>query len=263
MRVVIFPEPGQQGKFWDALPNDWHLAHHQLRDELEQLGFTIGVWPCDVDKTHDVGLCFDFPRYPCDIPGRAVCVTLEPPVVHPRQYDKINGLPFQRVVTFAREFCDDQRVFWEPYPLIKYEGNLSEQRDKYICAVSGGAKDFPSVNIKGRIFESLYNARRLAYLSMGKDLDLYGVGWENDHEMLNAVNYKGAIENKIKTMSQYKHAIVFENCTCEGYASEKQHDAHQAGVIPITRGWTPDYPWEYAYSQAWAKRIAQHVKAII
>jgi hypothetical protein len=265
-KVIIFPEPGQEGrdKFLAKLPNGWERGNHQLLKELTDNGFEVDVWPCEVDKQKDVGLCFDFPRYPCDIPDRAMCVMLEPPVVHPRQYDKINGLPFKRILSFARDFCDYKRVFWEPYPITQYEGPPLVAADKYMCAVSGGGKDFASVSIHGRGYESLYQSRRHAYLAMGRDLDLYGFGWENDVEMRNSVNYRGPIPgHKVDIMSQYRFAIVFENCPCKGYASEKQYDAHAAGVTPILRGWKPDYPWEYAFTENWVKRVVKHLTAIV
>lgn len=284
MRVVIYPEPGQEGRFFEKMPNDWHIQHHQLRDELVTLGFTVEVWPVDAHKTHDVGLCFDFPKYPCLIPDRSLCVMLEPPVVYPRQYEKMNGLPFTRICTFARDFVDNRRVFYEPFPVVKYYGDMPWKipakdgmsytatemayrsivnRNKNICAISGGGKDFPTQMIDGRVYESYYNARRQTYLGLGKDLDLYGVGWEKDIEIINSVAYKGPIQgHKVPVMAKYKQAIVYENCYCEGYASEKQYDAYQAGVIPLVRGWKPDYPWEYAESGNWAKRIAKHAKEV-
>jgi len=264
--VVVYPEPGQEGKFFDKMPNDWHIMHHQLRDELTALDFEVHLWPEYTPNSHDVGLCFDFPYPPrvCTYPDKSLLVILEPPIIHPRQYEKMNGLPFTRICCGARDFCDEKRVFWEPFPVVKCNVDVSGiPRDKEICAVSGGGKNFPPVTINGREYMAYYHARKMVYVGLGKDLDLYGFGWESDYELINSVNYKGPIQgHKVPVMAQYKHAIVFENCYCEGWASEKQYDAYQAGVIPIIRGWRPDYPWEYAQSDQWAKRIASHVKAI-
>ena len=266
MKLIIYPEPGYEGwgKFLAEMPNGWEIGNYQLLQELKDNELEVDVWPCVVDKQKDAGLCLDFPKYPCDIPDRTVCVMLEPPVVFPREYIKMNSLPFKRILTFARDFCDDVRVFWEPYPITKYEGTLADKRDGYICAVSGRGYPFESVTINGRFYESFVQRRREAYMSMGRDLDLYGFGWMDDTEMRNAVNYKGTIPgNKIPVMSGYKNAIVFENSYCEGYASEKQYDAQVAGVHPLLRGWRPDYPWEYAYTENWVKRVVKHIMGVL
>jgi hypothetical protein len=96
---------------------------------------------------------------------------------------------------------------------------------------------------------------------MGKDLDLFGTGWEKDPEVMNNCNYLGQVEDKICTMSRYTYAIVFEN-TADCYTSEKYWDAIQAGCTPIYRGQFPKYTMEYADYRQWAKRIVQHIEAI-
>ena len=178
-----------------------------------------------------------------------------------RFYERMGGLPFTRILTFVREYCDEKRVFWEPFPIIPYLGELAPVRDLYICAVSGGGKEFPSVTIDGKLWESLFNARRLVYLGFGKDLDLYGTGWEKDAEIMNACNYLGQCENKIKTMSRYKYAIAFEN-TASCYTSEKYWDAKQAGCEVLYRGQLPNYTMEYADYRRWAERVIKHLEAV-
>jgi len=261
-RIIIYPEPGQTPEtFLGPLPNNWHLPHVEVVRQLEKAGYEVHIWPCEVDAKKDIGLAFDFPRYRCVMPERAVCVMLEPPVVFPRQYERMNGLPFQRILTFALAFCDEKRVFYSPYPVVRYEGSLAPKRDRYICAVSSGGKDFPIAKVGELMFEPLYGARRQAYMSMGKNLHLYGWGWENDLEVLKVCSYRGPVENKILTMSRYEMAAVFENVEIVGYASEKYWDAIQAGCRVLHRGWIPDYPMSEAEGPAWAKRIVEHIEA--
>ncbi len=256
---MIFPEPGYEGeKLWDD------TIYIELRAQLEEKGHTVASFPCDVDISHDVGLYCGLPLYPCPTTQNSICVQLEPPVTpfRARFYERMGGLPFNRIITFVKDYVDDKRVFYDCFPIVPYQGELAPKRDKYICAVSGGGKEFPSVTIDGRLYESLYPARRLAYMGFGKDLDLYGRGWEKDVEMIQAVNYCGPCENKIKTMSQYKYAIVFENCL-DVYTSEKYFDAQMAGCIQLYRGQLPQYDINHADYRNWAARIIKHLEAVI
>lgn len=264
MRVVIFPEPGYEGEaLWQPCRNDWHLPYLEVKAQLEEKGHEVSSSDYKTVIPHDVALyCGMNPASPPPVVP-SLCVQLEPPIVpnRARFYERMGGLPFTRILTFVREFCDEKRVFFEVVPVMPYHGELAQVRDLYICAVSGGGKEFPSVTIDGKLYESLFAARRLAYMGFGKDLDLYGTGWEKDVEMMNAVNYMGPCENKIKTMSRYKHAIVFEN-TLSCYTSEKYWDAIQAGCIPLYRGQFPKFTMEHADYRNWATRIVAHLEAI-
>lgn len=264
MRVVIFPEPGYEGDaLWQPARNDWHLPYLEVRSQLEEKGHEVVSFPCEVDISHDVALYCGLPVYPCPTLTRSVCVQMEPPIVpgRARFYERMGGLPFSRILTFVREYVDDKRVFHEVVPVMPYHGELAEVRDKYICAVSGGGKEFPSVTIDGKLYESLFPARRMAYMGFGKDLDLYGTGWEKDVEMMNSVNYLGPCENKVKTMSRYKYAIVFEN-TASCYTSEKYWDARQSGCEVLYRGDFPKYTMEHADYRKWAERVVKHIEAV-
>jgi len=264
VRFVIFSEPGYEGeRLWQPATNDWHLPYCEVRMLLEEKGHQIVSYPCETNDKTDVGLYCGLPMYPCPTITRSLCVQLEPPIVpnRARFYERMGGLPFTRILTFVREFVDNKRVFHEVVPAMPYKGELAPVRDLYICAVSGGGKEFPSVVVDGKTYESLFQARRFAYLSWGKDLDLYGRGWEKDIEIMNVCNYLGPCEDKIKTMSRYKYAIVFEN-TANCYTSEKFWDAKQAGCEILYRGEWPKYDLEHADYRQWAKRIVKHLEDI-
>jgi hypothetical protein len=264
MRVVIFPEPGYEGeKLWQPARNDWHLPYLEVKAQLEEKGHEVTSSDYNTVIPHQVALYCGMHSISPPPVGPSVCVQLEPPIVpnRARFYERMGGLPFTRILTFVREFVDNKRVFHEVVPAMPYKGELAPVRDLYICAVSGGGKEFPSVVVDGKTYESLFSARRFAYLSWGKDLDLYGRGWEKDIEIMNVCNYLGPCEDKIKTMSRYKYAIVFEN-TADCYTSEKYWDAIQAGCVPLYRGEWPKYDLEHADYRNWAKRIVKHLEDI-
>jgi hypothetical protein len=160
----------------------------------------------------------------------------------------------QRILTFVSEFVDDRRIFYQPFPCPSYTKPLSHiPRDRYICAISSN-KNFPG---------GLYQDRRMAYLSWGKDLDLYGWGWHTDAEVVEKVNYCGPVDDKVATLARYKYALVFENQIVEAYNSEKLYHCIQAGTIPLYRGNKAGIPMlEEVTEGPWCRRIMGHLEAI-
>ena len=66
------------------------------------------------------------------------------------------------------------------------------------------------------------------------EFDLYGFDWNKSTLIFNA--YKGTVEDKILVMSQYRFAIVYENCRIDGYITEKIFDCFNAKCVPIYLG---------------------------
>lgn len=262
-KAVIFPEPGYLGgKFSQVLPNlrsnaGWEIGNIELMRQLREAGYSVDVWPCKVDKEHDIGLAIDHPLYDCDIPDKSMCVNLEPPVVRPRFFARFHGWPYKRILTHARPYVDERKAFYSPFPCIKYEGPLAPEKQAHpeICAISSGDKTFDHP-------EAQYKNRRQAYLAFQKDIDVYGWGWHTDTELISKCNYLGPVDNKVFTLSRYKYALVFENQILEGYCTEKWWDCIQAGTEAIYRGWKPDYPIEDALPEKWAANIVKHLGEI-
>ncbi len=77
-------------------------------------------------------------------------------------------------------------------------------------------------------------------------LDLYGRGWENlntlpkfwQKRLQNIIKKlkPKPIDDKIKTVSNYKFSITFENVSYPGHITEKMIDCFVAGVIPVYLG---------------------------
>lgn len=98
--------------------------------------------------------------------------------------------------------------------------------------------------------KELYKDRieALYFFSSNPGFHLYGQGWENQipgfskryHQAARKC-YKGTLnfDEKLNTMSQYKFAICFENCSFPGYVTEKIFDCFLAGTIPVYYG-APD-----------------------
>ncbi len=93
--------------------------------------------------------------------------------------------------------------------------------------------------------EELYSLRRKAicYFSQFEDFKLYGRGWEkklfgiSNYEYNAALSaYKGSVDDKVLTLSNFKFSICFENATFGGYITEKIFDCFFAGCIPVYFG---------------------------
>jgi hypothetical protein len=93
--------------------------------------------------------------------------------------------------------------------------------------------------------EELYSLRRKAicYFSQFDDFKLYGRGWDkklfgiSNYEFNAALSvYKGSVDDKIRTLSNFKFSICFENATFGGYITEKIFDCFYAGCIPVYFG---------------------------
>src|SRR3990172_750281 len=261
MKVVIFPPPGYEGaeKFYKECENNWHILHIELKKQLEESGYEVFVFPCEVDVKADTGIYFEHqPIVP--LTKRSLLIMLEPPVVRPRQYEVVHGLPYTRVLSYARDICDDKRIFFSPFPVPSYTKDLSHiKRDKYICAISSY---FPSTTAAYNHPDALYKAREQMYISFGKDLDLYGHRWW-EWEFVSHVNYLGTVQDKVAKLAEYRYSIVFENCVLLGFNSEKYYNCWQAKTAAIYRG-AKDLvlPLEEVTEVPWAKRVVQHVKEV-
>ena len=275
MRVIVYEEPGI--KFCEPLPNDWHLVGVELKRQLIEAGFEVydehEVIP-DADK--DIAFYADAllrPNHPL-VHKKSLYISLEPPVINPRFYDRIQGWSYSRILTFSRQHVDNKRIFYSPYPNVRYidwpmggcyirgspewvkleERRKEKETRKDLCAITAN---------KGSSHPAeLYGARREIYRAMGKRLDLYGHGWQSD-PLVNFVNYHGPCLHTSPIYQQYKHAISIENQWLEGYASEKYWTPLQAGCEFLIRiGWKPDFELKDCDEIGWSRGIVEHIKAI-
>ncbi len=94
--------------------------------------------------------------------------------------------------------------------------------------------------VKGFWKNELYNERikALEFFSKYNEVDLYGDRWENSALFIKKI-WRGFVDDKPKTMSDYKFALCFENAVWSGYVTEKIFDCMQVGTIPIYWG-APD-----------------------
>ena len=97
-------------------------------------------------------------------------------------------------------------------------------------------------------YKELFSERVRAILHFGKtdEIDLYGFGWNKpplfpywfQKGVIQQV-YKGSVQDKYDTLSNYTFAFAYENCVLPGYITDKMFDCFFTGTIPIYLG-APD-----------------------
>jgi len=157
-------------------------------------------------------------------------LVLEPPVVAPKSYNKKFHKYFSKVLTWNDDLLKTplyEKINYPQYiPEELYQVPFSEKKPFVIIA---GNKTSKHKN-------ELYSARKQVihfFEDKCDEFDLYGFGWENEKFK----NYKGSVDRKLKTLSQYKFCICYENMHgVEGYITEKIFDCFFAGCVPIYWG---------------------------
>lgn len=164
-----------------------------------------------------------------------ILIPWEPEVVSKKH--SINSLIkvskwFDYVLTWNDSLVDNIKFFKLQWPyLINFdflENNFeSFNKKKLLVQISS--------NLHSRNNLELYSLRSnfndLMSKLIPKQFDFYGKGWGNNH------SYKGIIENKIDTLSNYKFSLCFENMkNGQGYITEKIFDCFRSGVVPVYYG---------------------------
>ena len=187
--------------------------------------------------------------------NRRILVQMEPPVVLPQNYLKSTQSLFGKVLRIGGYQADSYIIPWpQTYPRdTVLRENFSSKKSNRFVLVNG--------NKLSLIAGEMYALRRKVVLA-SPELDLYGTDWDSNFlvrvkhvigqliiairgrrlpriEALNSwfenyPNYFGSTPDKIKTMSNYKFALVIENSV--DYMSEKLMDALFAGCIPVYVG---------------------------
>lgn len=152
----------------------------------------------------------------------------EPPNVLHKMY-KATDL-FCRVYTWDDDLVDNVRFFKFYYPVLR---PMLEERvpfeQKKLCTLIAR-------NLKCQRKNSLYKEREAAIAFFEKrdpDFAFYGYGWDPAQWK----SYRGAVEDKLATLKQYRFSICYENSRdLAGYVTEKIFDCFAAGNVPIYLG---------------------------
>lgn len=179
---------------------------------------------------------------------RRVLIQLEPPVAMPYVYSQLDSIVkhgfYQKQFAIVRL----PNAGWEYF---NYFDNRTQNikspyfdspKTKYLTLINSNVRPH-------KLSNELYGERLKAikFFSGIEGFDLYGFDWDKrprhpfypHYEKYVRCSWKGEVPDKLKTLSEYKFSIVFENDIHPGWVSEKIFDSLAAGSIPVYLG-APD-----------------------
>ncbi len=155
----------------------------------------------------------------------------EPPLRLGEMYRENIQNCFSLVYTWDDDLVDNVKYFKFYYPELRpmLEKTTPFKEKKFCTMVIGHTCD------KSEAKEELYSERKRAitFFESKGNFEFYGKNWDASLYP----SYKGAIENKIEVIKNYRFLICYENSKgLKGYITEKIFDSFHAGVIPIYWG---------------------------
>lgn len=218
------------------------IGHNLLRPwvELYKMCKAIGIelyTPDQVDlSTVDLVIYMDRPRVDLDVPNaEKILILYEPPAILPGNWDSTYHNRFDKILTW-----NDYLVNWGNYVKHNFtvdwtdrfilRGSWDEFQSRKLLCMMQSAKnsDQPHSLYPKRIEAIMWFQENFMF-----DFDLWGRGWQ----IRSFPVAKGVSNHKLKTYSNYKFALTFENCdNAVGYISEKILDAFMAGIVPVYWG---------------------------
>jgi hypothetical protein len=180
--------------------------------------------------------------------GRRVLLQLESPMVTPYVYRNLDSLKkdgiYNKIFLICRGFGKEYGYF--NYYQIQTRPIISpyfrEKKDKFLVMINA---NIPPHSLKNELYSARLTA--IKYFSEVSGFDLYGYDWDKMPRSPLLFHYgkyvrrvwRGITADKLKTLSEYKFAMCFENASYSGYVTEKIFDCLAAGTIPIYLG-APD-----------------------
>jgi alpha(1,3/1,4) fucosyltransferase len=165
--------------------------------------------------------------------------------VRPANFDPANWAKFKKIMTWDDDLIDNKKFFKFSLPIpvrTPLEGTSSFANKKLLVNMS--------YNKYSSYHAELYSVRRksIGYFDANypEDFDLYGPRWNQPITRLQNIfpflvkkysTYRGSSEDKLKTISQYKFTLAYENNgDAKGYVTEKMFDALYAKTVPVYLG---------------------------
>jgi hypothetical protein len=127
--------------------------------------------------------------------------------------------------------------FNNPNDLACLKENTNE--GKKICIVLENRQIRENYSINGVDLKALDYLRWDYAQKLGKRIYCYGKTWEQHADVINYCEAKSRFldqEPVIDIMAKYTFVLIIENCSADGYVSEKLYDALSVGCIPLYYG---------------------------
>lgn len=166
----------------------------------------------------------------CSKQMKRILIMQEPRTVCPLSYKEKFHKYFDAILTWNDDYLKSDKYHKFQYPQTPAEKhyNIPFAEKKFATMIAGNKKS----NDPNELYSRRYEAVKF-FESYPYEFDLYGFGWEKE----SLKNYRGTVDRKLDTLSNYKFCICYENmCNVKGYITEKIFDCFFAGVVPVYWG---------------------------
>ena len=239
------------------------LVFVELKKYLKERNVVINTYDIPTKKTPEKYVYLDMP-YPSDIAawkiilankGKNILLCNETPLVIPFNYWKILHIFFSKIYTWHDGLIDSKKYFRIHWPKSSAGINTkakSFKAKKFLVIINTNKLPFYPFKIISPFGKELYTERiksiEFFENKIPEKFYFYGKGWNkrkkyNIRELFFGYKkygtYRGTVDDKIKTLSDFKYALCFENVEAKGYITEKIFDAFKAKCVPIYWG-APD-----------------------
>lgn len=236
--------------------DDGHNIFSGLKEKFAEKNVILNT--IDIKKNADIYIY-------CDVPyfwqlhewleiltnrKKKILLVFESPVINPFNSWNFVVKYFNRVYTWDDHEVNRENIFKFYIPQINFDkySKVPFKKKKLLAAVYSNKQDPPFFKYLTS-YKNLYSVRNdlINYLDkeVPYDFNLYGVGWDKPKKfsLIEKIfgfkipaSYKGVVENKVETISQFKFCLAFENAQAPGYITEKIFDCFKAGCVPIYLG---------------------------
>lgn len=231
-----------------------------LKEILEKKGYKLETLDMDDISAYEAFIFFDVPnpKTCCKdlklIPKEKKYLVLEECEMIYKENSRRDLLgSFNKVFTYNDDLVKDSGYIKLNIPnKIKNPDLVSVSEKKFSVVIAGNKTSQEN----GELYTERLNAIDYMEKKYPRLFDLYGIGWNErrftGYRIIRAFNkipfmrtifvkkhicYRGKIERKIHTLSQYKFCFCYENCdNINGYISEKIFDCFFAGCVPVYYG---------------------------
>ncbi|WP_276353557.1 glycosyltransferase family 10 domain-containing protein [Cohnella caldifontis] len=226
-----------------------------LKRDLETYGYNL-VTIDKIDNLDDAEYILFFDMPPNDNQFFQQCLAMnlfekmilflwEPKVVKPENYAVNSHMYFKRIFTWNDELVDRKKYYKFNFPEPSrihnpYKKNF--QQKKFCTLIAGNKRSL----IENELYSERIQAIKYFEKNAPSEFEYYGRGWYGPKNILKYAQfipfikkkcYKGEAANKLKTLSEYKFCICYENQkNVKGYITEKIFDCFFAGTIPVYLG---------------------------
>lgn len=181
--------------------------------------------------------------------AKRILFHIESPGATPYVHKKIKNIRRSGIYTNIIINTDEPGIKKERFNYYSYRSRditslyFGEPKNKHLVMIN--ANTTPHSFDKNELYGERWRA--IKYFSGKEGFDLFGRRWDEipRHPLYMFYGkyarkaWRGAVENKMEKLSEYKFSLCFENYAYPGYVSEKIYDCLAAGSIPVYLG-APD-----------------------